>query len=139
LDLEEGKPRAVTSAGIRPWFLVSPGGRSAATVDVNGRIFLQPLAGGDPTPCRGSEPGEIPQAWGAGESTLYVKSLGGVPAKVYLVDCQTGQRRLWKEIMPQDRAGVDAINRVCITPDGRSYAYSYMQQLSELFLVDGLR
>jgi hypothetical protein len=139
LGPEEGKPRAVTPAGIRPWFLAGPGGKSAAIVDVKGQIFLQPLAGGAPTQCRGSEPGELPQAWGADESTLYVKSFSGVPAKVYLVDCQTGRRTLWKEIMPQDRAGVDTINHVRITPDGRSYAYSYTQQLSELFLVDGLK
>jgi hypothetical protein len=139
LGPEERKPRAVTPAGIRPWFLAGPGGKSAAIVDVKGQIFLQPLAGGAPTQCRGSEPGELPQAWGADESTLYVKSFSGVPAKVYLVDCQTGRRTLWKEIMPQDRAGVDTINHVRITPDGRSYAYSYTQQLSELFLVDGLK
>ena len=46
---------------------------------------------------------------------------------------------MWKEIMPQDRAGVDNLSRVCVTPDGRSYAYSYPQQLYELFLVEGLR
>ena len=41
--------------------------------------------------------------------------------------------------MPADPAGVFAIGWMGATADGQTYAYSYMQLLSDLFLVDGLK
>jgi hypothetical protein len=41
--------------------------------------------------------------------------------------------------MPFDTAGVVSITPPKITPDGRSYAYSYIRTLSDLYLVEGLR
>ncbi len=64
---------------------------------------------------------------------------GGLPGRVYRVDRRTGRRELWKEIMPSDPAGVPGITSLSITPDGRSYAYSYLQRLSELHVVEGLK
>jgi len=139
MDLEGGKPRAMTPEGIAPLFAVSPGGKFAAVVNAQRQVLLYPLAGGDPLVCPGVEPGEIPQAWSADEMSLYVMRRGGLPGRVYRVDRRTGRRELWKEIMPSDPAGVRGITSASITPDGRSYAYSYLQMLSELHLVEGLR
>ena len=41
--------------------------------------------------------------------------------------------------VPADSAGVSGIGRVCLTPDGASYVYSYTRVLSDLYVVDGLR
>jgi Tol biopolymer transport system component len=140
LDRDDAKPRAITSEGAhQPFFITSPDGKFAALRNNNGPILLQSEGGGGSVPCNGSEPGEMPAAWGLGKDMLYVRRLGGLPSKVFLIDCGTGRRRLWKEIVPQDRSGVPNVSAVYFTPDGRSYAYSYMQQLSELFLVDGLK
>ena len=38
-----------------------------------------------------------------------------------------------------DQAGVPEINGIHITPDARSFAYSFRQELSQLYLVEGLR
>jgi hypothetical protein len=35
--------------------------------------------------------------------------------------------------------GVSGVDHVFITRDGQSYAYSYQQFFSDLFLVEGLR
>ena len=139
MDLEGGKPRAMTPEGIAPLFAVSPGGKFAAVVNAQRQMLLYPLAGGDPAVCPGIEPGEIPQAWSADETSLYVMRRGALPGRVYRVDRRTGRRELWKEIMPSDPAGVPGITSLSITPDGRSYAYSYLQLLSELHLVEGLK
>ena len=50
-----------------------------------------------------------------------------------------GRRELWKEIMPADPAGVYRFAGAAISPDGRAYAYSYIQQLADLHVVEGLR
>ncbi len=51
----------------------------------------------------------------------------------------TGQRSFFKRITPADPTGVGSVATVQLTPDGRSYCYSYMRSLSRLYVVDGLR
>jgi hypothetical protein len=59
--------------------------------------------------------------------------------KVYRVDMTTGERSLWKELVPPDPAGVLTMGPILMTPDGKSYVYSYRRTLDELFLLEGLR
>jgi len=62
-----------------------------------------------------------------------------VPLKVYRFDVFTGQKQLWKELAPGERAGVYNIGILTVTPDGRWYAYSYVRDLSDLYMVEGLQ
>jgi len=41
--------------------------------------------------------------------------------------------------MPADPAGVARIQVIEMTPDGRTYAYSVSRQLSDLYLVRGVK
>jgi hypothetical protein len=41
--------------------------------------------------------------------------------------------------VPADRAGVFNANVFDISPDNRWYAYSYVRDLSDVYLVEGLR
>ena len=45
----------------------------------------------------------------------------------------------WKELVPTDPAGVVEIMGVVATPDLRSFAYTYVRLLTELYVVDGLQ
>ena len=87
----------------------------------------------------GVNPGEVPWAWSQDEKSLYVMEKFILPARVYRVHWETGERNLWKEIAFPDPAGVMGIMKFVMTPDGQSYAYDYMQQLSTLHIVDGLK
>ena len=62
-----------------------------------------------------------------------------VPLVLYRYDTETGAKTLWKELVPSDRAGVFVANVFDITPDARWYAYSYVRDLSDVYLVEGLR
>ena len=62
-----------------------------------------------------------------------------VPLKLYRFDAVTGQKQPWREFIPTDRTGVFFIAPFDITPDGRYYAYSYVRDLSDLYVVDGLK
>jgi hypothetical protein len=62
-----------------------------------------------------------------------------LPARVYEVHWENGERQLWKEIVIPDPAGVHGIDWLAMTPDGQSYACSCWQELSVLHLVDGLK
>jgi len=45
--------------------------------------------------------------------------------------------RPWKELAPSDRTGLDYLMNAVVTPDGKSYAYSWLRDLSELYVVEG--
>jgi len=98
-----------------------------------------PTDGGQPR----SVPAKIPDVtlpW-SGQSGRYVIGAEhpAVPLKLYRYDTVTGERIPWRDLVPADRAGVYVANIFDITPDARWYAYSYVRDLSDLYLVDGLR
>jgi serine/threonine protein kinase/Tol biopolymer transport system component len=139
--VDGGKPRPVTAEGIEtafPGFAISPDGRKVAAVGPDHRGMLMTLGGEDGRPIPGLTDGEFPLRFSSDGRSLYVWKRD-IPARVYHVDIQTGRREQWKELMPVDPAGVERISNVVVTPDGKFYAYTYARQLTDLFVVEGLR
>jgi eukaryotic-like serine/threonine-protein kinase len=136
-DLSGAKPRALTPEGVS--------GRGS----LDGRYFLAvrpegfrlyPTDGGAPQAVAGMSSGERAAGWSPDDQEVFVFNRNGIPAKVFRVNWKTGRRELLREIAPADRAGLeDRLNSVVITPDGKNYAYSFTQVLSELYLVEGLK
>jgi len=85
--------------------------------------------------------GDLPLQWSVDGRSLYVWQGQELfsPARVFRQDLETGKRVLWKEMLPEDSAGVVSIFSVCVTPDGRSYAYTYQRELSDLYVGEGLK
>jgi eukaryotic-like serine/threonine-protein kinase len=136
---DEGKPRPISPEGVNLSFVVSPKGDFVATGGPDHKIYLYPVTGGDPMPVSGTEPDEFPTGWSADGRSLYVFGFGAIPARVYELELATGKRRLWKELVPADAAGIDTIRGITITPDARAYVYGYIRTLSDLYVVDGLK
>ena len=86
----------------------------------------------------GFEQGDTPIAWSADGRSIFF-STGDVAADVSRVDLASGAHSPWKTLIPSDRAGIMNIPKICISPDARSYAYSYNRLLSELYVVDGVK
>ena len=78
--------------------------------------------------------------WSAdGRSLLLRRVEPGEPsAKLYRLDVFTGRKEVWRELKPPDPVGV-IMGPVTVTPDGKSYAYSFQRDLANLYLVQGLR
>jgi eukaryotic-like serine/threonine-protein kinase len=139
-DFAGGKPRPVTPEGYRMFRRgISPDGRLVIATGPDQRIYLYPLAGGEPTPLPGSIPGDIPDRWTSDGRAVYIHRRDQMPVKVYLLDIATGRKELWKELIPADSAGVTQVSSVVPTSDGRSYVYSYIRLLSDMYVVEGLR
>jgi Tol biopolymer transport system component len=140
-SLAGGPPRAVTPEGVFTLDnTISPDGRFvAAGTEVESKIY--PVAGTEPRPIPGMDANEFPIRWSADGQSLYVRSsfFRVVPAKVFRLDLSTGRRELWKELGPSDLAGVTAITSIALTPDARSYVYTYHSRLANLYLVEGLK
>ncbi len=58
---------------------------------------------------------------------------------MYRLDLATGKRQLVLTLAVSDPSGVTAITAVRTTPDGKAHAYSYYRELSDLFIVEGVR
>jgi eukaryotic-like serine/threonine-protein kinase len=140
LDLETGKSRAVTPEGYRLFpKSVSPDAKSAFVLGPDRRFCLYPLEGGEPTPLPALGALDRPAGWGSDSRTVNVQRLAEIPARVSRLDLSTGRIEPWKQFMPGDAAGVSGIVRICLTPDGASYVYTYTRVLSDLYVVDGLK
>ncbi len=59
--------------------------------------------------------------------------------RVFRLDLATGKREFWHEFVPPDQAGLTSLYNFTMTPDGRSYAYSYLYAPSDLYLISGLK
>jgi hypothetical protein len=90
-------------------------------------------------PIPGFNLGENPITWSSDGYSLYVYHPGELPARVYKLDTRSGQRTLWKQLMPSDPAGVETIGPILITPDGKTCVYGYHRTLADLYMVEGLK
>jgi hypothetical protein len=68
-----------------------------------------------------------------------IQGVGEVPVKVLRYDRVTGRTEPWKELAPPERAGVYSVGPIIVVPGGRYYAYSYVRDLADLYMVEGLR
>ncbi len=139
-NIEGGEPRAISPEGIPLGPLsISPDGRFVAAQGPDSKIAIYPVDRGAPRLLAGSEAGESPVLWSADGGTLYVYRPSEAPARVFKIDLGTGGRELWKTIAPADRSGLISIGNIAMTPDTRSYAYSYERILASLQVAEGLR
>ena len=106
--------------------------------DPTGRFWLYPVNGDDRRPVSGMSEGDSPSRWSKEERTVYVTHPGKGTTDVYGVNLITGSRTLLYRLAPTDRAGVTDAPSVQLTPDGRSYAYSYFRILSDLYSISSL-
>jgi Tol biopolymer transport system component len=136
-----GSIRPISGEGVRingsnP---VSPDGMFVTATGRDGKSYVYPVNGGEPRPIHGlSEDDEISR-WSSDGMSLYVFRHGELPAKVVRLNLLTGKREPWREVLPSDPSGVLTITPILLTPDGKSYSYSYPRILSQLFLGTGLK
>jgi eukaryotic-like serine/threonine-protein kinase len=137
-DVDGGKPRPVTPEGVT-FCKVSPDGKLIAGNGLaGGGGWLYPIEGGQPRPIPGLQAGES-FAWSSDPRLLYVYKWKRAPVKVYRLNILTGQREFFREMAPPDVAGLRDIFEFYFSSDGRAYVYGYSRQLSQLYLVKGLK
>jgi hypothetical protein len=103
-----------------------------------GGIVLASFDGGEVRPVPGIEEGELPIQWRADGRALCVYRPTRLPVEVFEVDVAGGQRRRLMQLDLPGITGVDGSVVVTLTPDARSYVYSFFRPLAELYLIEGL-
>jgi Tol biopolymer transport system component len=137
-NINGGAPQPITPDGTI-CILISPDGKFSVAINPDQQAILYPVEGGSPVPIKGLSKGDIPIQWSADGRAFYVHQDKEMPNKIYLVNISTGQKTFWKELSPPDTTGLLYLGPVLITPDGKSYVYSYGRNQSDLYLASGLK
>jgi eukaryotic-like serine/threonine-protein kinase len=105
------------------------------------RVLLYPVDGrGELRTVSGIHPDEsIAAVLSGGRMVLAENVVNNTSLNIFRVDLVSGRRELVKKIEPADLAGVFMLSGTVFTPDGKYYAYSYNQSLSQMFIAEGLR
>ncbi len=140
-DLDGGPPRPISPEGLAYtcWHLpISPDGQFVAALASDHKLYLYPINGGEPRLL--DVPGGMftSGSWDSTGRFLYLVS-SEMPPKAYRVDIATGKLTLWRDLAPGDPAGVKGVHALLVTPDARTYVYGYLQMLSDLYLVQGVK
>ncbi len=137
-----GPARAISPPGVDARFSAgapSPDGTTVAVAMDDGDLLFCPIAGGEPRRLATSPRGLVPVAWIDQGRQLLAFARSGPGADVVRLDPATGRSVPVRRLGPSDGAGVIGIPTVRVTPDGRTWAWSYARNLSELYIAEGLK
>jgi eukaryotic-like serine/threonine-protein kinase len=139
-DIEGSKPQPISPEGamVRRRQCISPDGKQVAARDPEGKISVYPVRGGDAVAVAHTEPGEEPVQWTPDGKGLLVGKRE-VPARVFVVNLASGERKLMQSFMPADPTGLFGNNAPTFSLDLKKYVYSYQRITSDLYIVDGLK
>jgi Tol biopolymer transport system component len=139
-DLEGGKPKPISpEGGGNIGVFVSPDGKFASGFGPDGKRWFFPIDEGEARPIPGLQRQDQLDGWSEDGRSIFVHNRAGLPCIVSRVDLATGKRTTWKQIAPADAAGVDSAGNIYLTPDAKSFVYSYVRTLSDLYVVEGLK
>ncbi|HVE65615.1 MAG TPA: hypothetical protein VNC59_03465, partial [Thermoanaerobaculia bacterium] len=138
-DLDGGAPKPIRGDGASCW-AASPDGRTLAVTLPDGTLSLEPVDGSDEArPVPGWPKGAAVLQWSADGRSLFVTPESDIPLSIRRLDLRTGRVELVRMLAPADMTGVNTIAAPLVTRDGRTYAYSYMRLLGDLYVADGLK
>ena len=133
-----GRKREVAYEGAAYVATVSPDSRRALALSKDGTWMLYPIDGGAAVPVPGILPEESPIRFGV-DGFLFVSGREKIPTRTYRLDLASGEKKIFREFEPPDKAGVSYVRSVVLSADGSAYAYQYRRWLSNLFVVEGLK
>jgi len=139
-DIEGGKPQPISPEGamVRRRQCISPDGKQVAARDPDGKITMFSVDGGKPISVPNIQPGEEPVQWTTDGKELLV-GRREIPARVFLINLTSGERKLMQSFMPADPTGLFGNATPNFASDLKSYVYSYQRITSDLYIVDGLK
>lgn len=83
--------------------------------------------------------GEAPLIWSRdGQSLFTVQRQDAAHVRIHRVDLRTQRRTLVKDIAPRI-PGLMSILHLQAATDADAYVYTYVQRLSDLYVVEGVR
>ena len=119
---------------------IAPNGTWGVVLPTGLELRFAHLESGEIRTVCGLHAGWSPARWSANDGEIFVFE----PAKDYAtgniirINVHTGEQSPWLTLHPADAVWNFSPAVLDITPDGRSYAYTYQQDLGDLYILDGL-
>ncbi len=140
-NIDGGQPRCITP-DLEGVYLtspnaISPDGASVLAVGPDENVWVVSTQNVGAYRTLEGTTNYAPIRWSADGESIFFYGRGEVPARIRRLDVATGAETEWLEIAPPDPAGVVEFLRILLTPDARSYAYTFTRDLSELYLATG--
>jgi hypothetical protein len=136
-----GKLERIGDEGLLA-LLVAPDGRRVLMRDPLAGFVVWPLDGSPPVPLDGLDPAYRPVQWSADGQFIFVRGVDETVIRLYRYHVRTGTIATLRELAPPDPSGVVGVGtgrgELAITPDGKSYAFTYWTFLRSLFMVEGV-
>lgn len=133
-----GPLRAITPEGTLAGATVSPDGRTILAATSDG-YKIYPLDGGLARPVTGLLVDERVVRWSPDGGSVWITRGREVPLMAEELELATGRRRPLMSVEPRNRAGVVSTDGISFADDPRVYAYSAREQVSRIFVVQGMR
>jgi Tol biopolymer transport system component len=133
-----GAPQPVTPTGFSGACPAPDGVRFVARGPA-GSIVVYSLQGAAPRAVPGDHHDRKLLRWSADGRWLFAYRQGDLPGRLYRIDLATGTEEVVRTLMPPDPTAIWRIHPVVVSPDGRHYAYTAIQDLSQLYVYTGLR
>jgi len=139
IEVSDGDSKPITPEGMSGE-QASPDGRSTAVQTADGKWGIWPLDGGGLRLIPGLDTNYRVVGWSPdGGSVLAVLPRRRErTSNVYRVNTATGKMELWKTFGASLPAG-DMVGGSYLSGDGGAYAYVYVQLLSQLYVVRGMK
>jgi hypothetical protein len=138
-EISTGKVTPLTPEGVfGPVPLISRDEMSVLASAKDGGYCFYSLNGEPLQKATTLENTDLPRQWTSDGNGVFVVRSQQIPIEIWRVELESGKRTLFKEITPPDPSGIAGGLNVLITPDGKSYAYTYRRVLSDLYLAPGL-
>jgi eukaryotic-like serine/threonine-protein kinase len=138
-SLESDTPRPVSPPGIIGFsWAFTADGKYVLARDQQQKWALYPIEGGQPMPLPKWTAGDFPIGHTTDNHSFFVRN-GDLPANIYRFDFVSGTRQFMRQLRPADSTGMERIGDILMTPDGKYYVYGGTRDLSNLFVVSGLK
>jgi eukaryotic-like serine/threonine-protein kinase len=140
IDVSNGDAKAITPEGVSGVHR-SPDGRSTAVLGPDGRWGIWPLDGSGLRLIPGLDSNYRVIGWSPDGGSVYAASPGQRDKKgtVYRVDTVTGKMEIWKTFGEGLVAGALTVDDSYMMGEGGAYAYLYVQTLSQVYVVRGMK
>ena len=141
-DATGGAIHPITPEGFDAKFIlaVSLDGKQFAARDQQAKkLNVCQVEDGKCAPVNGSEEDDYPLQWSADGKYIYVGTQQYPDPDLWRIELTTGHRQLWKRIVPTDPVGAYTIFPTTMTPDGKSFASTYVRSLDQLYVVEGVK
>jgi Tol biopolymer transport system component len=141
LDLSGGDPKPVSPEGMQGG-LPSPDGKQLIVGQQGKPLSLLSRDDGAIHPIPGAEPTDNPLAWSSDGRSLFVRprreaSQSQLTDRVVRMDLATGRRETWRDLRPVDTSAMTSVSVSAISPDGKTFALTYVRNNNDLYAVDG--